>query len=72
MDLFAAGKTVKHRLTVPEGLTSAEVVALVAEAPALTGEPGPVPPEGSLLPETYVYSYDEQRQELIGRMHAAR
>jgi UPF0755 protein len=71
MDLLAGGKTVKHRLTIPEGLTSAEIVGLVTAAPALTGEVRPVPAEGSLLPETYVYSYGEQRQELIDRMRRA-
>ena len=33
-DLIASGRTLVHRLTVPEGLTSAEVVALLAD-----GEP---------------------------------
>lgn len=71
MDILASGKTVKHRLTIPEGLTSAEVVALVQKAPEMTGDPGPVPPDGSLLPETYVYSYGEPRAEMIARMHRA-
>jgi UPF0755 protein len=71
MDLLASGKTVKHRLTIPEGLTSDEVAALVTAAPALAGDTGPPPPEGSVLPETYIYSYGEQRQEVIGRMQRA-
>jgi UPF0755 protein len=62
---------VKRRLTVREGLTSAEVVALVRDAAALDGDPGPVPPEGSLLPDTYVYSYGDSRGELIDRMRRA-
>jgi UPF0755 protein len=71
MDLLASGKTVKHRVTIPEGLTSDEVAALVNAAPALAGENTSAPPEGSVLPETYIYSYGEQRQELIGRMQRA-
>src|SRR5712671_5997993 len=71
LEIIAAGKTVKHRLTVPEGLTSAEVMALVREAPALDGDTGPNPPEGELLPDTYMYSYGETRQELIERMRRA-
>lgn len=71
MDLLASGKTVKHRLTIPEGLTSDEIVALVNAAPALAGSVGPAPPEGVLLPETYIYSYGEQRQEMVGRMQRA-
>ncbi len=68
LDILASGKTVKHRLTVPEGLTSAEVVALVRDGPALDGDTGPAPAEGELLPDTYVYSYGDSRKELLERM----
>jgi UPF0755 protein len=68
LEILASGKTVKHRLTVPEGLTSGEVIALVRDAPALDGEAGPPPPEGTLLPATYIYSYGDSRAELIERM----
>ena len=71
LEIIASGKMVKHRLTVPEGLTSAEVVALVRDAPALDGDTGPVPADGELLPDTYVYSYGETRQELLDRMRRA-
>lgn len=66
-----AGETVVRRLTVPEGLTTAEVLALVEAADGLTGEVGPAPPEGSLLPETYHYSYGDRRADLVGRMRQA-
>jgi UPF0755 protein len=68
LDILAGGKTVQHKVTIPEGLTSAEVIALVRAAPALDGDPGPVPADGELLPDTYVYSYGESRKELIERM----
>lgn len=71
MDILAGGRTVKHRLTIPEGLTSAEVVALIRDAPVLEGDPGPPPAEGEMLPDTYVYSYGDQRKELIERMRRA-
>ena len=71
LDIIAGGHTVKHRLTVPEGLTSPEIVALVAAAPALEGDAGPVPAEGDLFPDTYVYSYGEQRRDLLDRMRQA-
>jgi UPF0755 protein len=68
MDMIASGKTVKHKLTVREGLTSAEIVALVRDAPLMTGDAGPVPPEGTLLPETYIYSRGDTRESVIERM----
>jgi UPF0755 protein len=68
LDIIASGKTVKHRLTVPEGLTSPEIVALVRDAPALDGDCGLSPDEGELLPDTYLYSYGDTRKELIERM----
>ncbi|HEY1261805.1 MAG TPA: endolytic transglycosylase MltG [Stellaceae bacterium] len=71
IDLLASGNTVKHRLTIPEGLTSAEIVALVRAAPALAGDTGPPPAEGTLLPETYVYSHGDTRREMIDRMRRA-
>jgi UPF0755 protein len=71
MDELVAGVVVVHRLTLPEGLSSAEIVALVGAAPALTGEiAGPVP-EGSLLPDTYHYVYGDDRAQLIVRMQVA-
>lgn len=71
MDQIANGKTVKHRITIREGLTSAEIVALIRDAPFLTGDIKTVPPEGDLLPETYVYSRDDTRQSVIDRMQQA-
>lgn len=71
LDIIASGHTVKHRLTIPEGLTSPEIVALVGAAPALDGDAGPVPAEGDLFPDTYAYSYGEPRHDLLDRMRQA-
>jgi UPF0755 protein len=71
LEIIAGGKTVKHRLTIPEGLTSVEVMALLRDAPALDGDTGPTPSEGELLPDTYVYSYGDTRKELVERMRRA-
>ena len=68
IDLLLSGKVVRHKLTVAEGLTSAEIVAQVDAAPALDGTITIPPPEGSVLPQTYFYIYGEQRNELIARM----
>lgn len=72
LDVLRSGKTVVRRLTLPEGLTSAEIVALLVQAEGLEGGVGTVPPEGSLLPETYHFQRGDTRAELIERMTRAR
>ncbi len=72
IDLLRSGQTVVRRLTLAEGLTSFEIVALVEQAAALEGAVDTVPPEGSLLPETYHYARGDRRDELIARMGRAR
>ena len=71
MEIIASGRTVKHRLTIPEGLTSVEILALMQAAPALDGDPGPPPADGELLPETYLYEYGDRRKDIIDRMQRA-
>ena len=71
MDLLVEGKSIEHKLTVAEGLTSRMVFDLVRDDPELTGEAGAVPPEGSLLPETYLFSRGQTREGLIAKMGKA-
>jgi|SRR5579883_111790 len=70
-ELLASGRVVRHRLTVPEGLTSAEIVALLDSVPNLDGRIEQKPAEGSLLPDTYFYILGDRRQELLARMRHA-
>jgi UPF0755 protein len=70
MDMLIAHRTVGHRITIAEGLTSDATVALVKADPVLTGDV-PVVPEGSLLPETYIFERGTTRAELLQRMHQA-
>lgn len=70
-DLMDSGKVVRHRLTIPEGLTAAEVVALLDADPLLAGAVDAEPPEGTLLPDTYFYVLGNTKQELLNRMHRA-
>ena len=71
LDLLESGKTVQHKLTVAEGLTVPAVLRLVAADPVLAGElPPEPPPEGTLLPETYLFERGDTRVALIERMRA--
>lgn len=68
--MMAKGEVVQHRLTVPEGFTSWQVVQAIEAEPALSGPVASIPPDGSLLPETYVFLRGDSRQSLIDRMQA--
>ena len=63
-------RPVQHHLTIPEGLTAAQVAELVDAAPALTGD-APVPAEGAILPETYDYELATTREQLLERARVA-
>ena len=71
LELLQSGKTVVRRLTVAEGLTWAEVKALLERAEGLTGRVELRPAEGTLLPETYHYSWGDRREQLARRMQDA-
>jgi UPF0755 protein len=62
------GKVVQHRLTIPEGLTSEQVVARLLEDDSLSGQIKEIPREGTLLPETYRFTRGMTREQLINRM----
>jgi len=68
INMLARGETVARRLTVAEGLTVAEVFRLLVETDGLSGDLPELPPEGSLLPETYFYALGDDRAELVRRM----
>ena len=70
MELIISGVTVARRITVAEGVTVAQVMALLEATDGLTGELDGMPPEGSLLPETYHFSLGDGRAELLARMQA--
>jgi UPF0755 protein len=72
MGIMISGKSITHRLTIPEGLSVREVLELVASAPLLDGPlPPDKPAEGALLPETYQYLRGESRAEIVARMRDA-
>ncbi len=70
IDILAEGKTVAYRVTIPEGLTSHQIVEILKADPNLTGEIAEVPPEGSLLPETFSIPRGAARQSVVARMQA--
>ena len=71
LNAIREGRVVRRFVTIPEGLTSAQAVAILGRAPDLTGT-ATAPPEGALLPETYQVGFGESRSHVIERMRTAR
>ena len=69
-EILAYGHPVEHPVTVPEGAGSRQIVAWLRANPLLSGEIAAVPPEGSLLPETYHVQRGSGREALLARMAA--
>jgi len=69
--LVTSGKALVYQVTVPEGLTSWQVVQLLKNETLLDGELNEVPPEGSLAPNTYSVSKGDTRASVIRRMTLA-
>ncbi len=66
LTILRTAKPVQHRLTIPEGLTAAQIATLLDHANALAGDV-PVPAEGALLPESYAYELGMTRAQMVDR-----
>lgn len=71
VDTIIEGKVTQHAITVPEGLTSEQIVARLLENDALSGQIKEIPREGTLLPETYKFTRGMTREQIIQRMQQA-
>jgi UPF0755 protein len=68
IDEMVAGRQVLHSLTIPEGLTSEQIVQRLRESDMLAGDVVDIPKEGALLPETYKFPRGFPRSKLIAKM----
>jgi UPF0755 protein len=69
--LVESGTPMVYRVSVPEGLTSWQIVEGLRAADFLSGEIAEVPPEGMLAPETFEVQRGTDRQEILDAMTAA-
>jgi UPF0755 protein len=68
LDTLVEGKSILYSISIPEGLTSQQIVEKLMSNPDLVGDIVAAPPEGSLLPDTYRVARGTSRDELIRRM----
>ena len=69
--VIASGRTVVRRITLPEGITTAQALAVLRAAEGFEGEIASTPAEGELLPDTYHYSWGDVRERMLARQRRA-
>lgn len=65
IEQMAKGEIMYRKITLPEGLTTAQMLDLIAEDEFLSGDISLEPLEGELLPETYSYSRGDSKDSII-------
>jgi len=70
LDILQHGRPVVRLVTIPEGMPSILVKEKLEAIPELTGD-APLPPEGSVLPNSYDWQMGESRADVAQRMQAA-
>ncbi len=67
---FQSGDVIRRFITIPEGMPSVLVWERLMAEDLLTGEIE-VPPEGSILPDTYAFERGQDRGEILEQMQSA-
>ena len=70
LQILREARPVQRRLTIAEGLSAKQILALIDRAEGLTGET-PAITEGAMLPETYAYQHGDPRSGIIRRAEQA-
>jgi UPF0755 protein len=70
LEAFQSGDVIRRFVTIPEGMPSILVWERLMAEPLLTGEVD-VPPEGSILPDTYAFERGQSRKSLVEQMQSA-
>jgi UPF0755 protein len=71
VETIVEGKVYQHQVTVPEGLTSEQILERLMENDVLSGTIKEIPREGSILPESYKFTRGTTREQMIQRMQQA-
>ncbi len=65
---LVAHRVVRYKLTIPEGLTSDQIVQRLRDDTVLIGDIKESPREGSLMPDTYYFERGDTRLSILARM----
>jgi UPF0755 protein len=65
---LVAHRVVRYKLTIPEGLTSEEIVERLRDDPVLIGDIKEPPREGSLMPDTFYFERGDTWLSILARM----
>lgn len=70
-DQLANGRAILYPFTAPEGMTSAQIVRALDSTMTLVDDDPVIPPEGTLLPETYLTPRGMTQSALLTKMSNA-
>ena len=70
-DHLESGDIIQYRITIPEGLSVKEAMARMDAHPVLVDDDPAAPPEGTLLPDTYLFPRGTTQGQLIATMREA-
>lgn len=73
LESLVSGKALLYTVTIPEGLTSKQILSRLRDNEVLQGDlPEELPAEGSLFPDTYKFVRGDTRQSIVDRMKRER
>lgn len=71
LEKISSGKVVMYKITIPEGLTSHQIVNLINDNKFLVGDINFEVEEGTLLPETYYFYKGSEKTDIIKQAQKA-
>jgi UPF0755 protein len=66
--LLNSGRVLTYKVTIPEGWTTQMAFARIGEDPVLTGPLPELPPEGSIMADTFIFPRGTTRQDIVSQM----
>lgn len=71
IDILIKGKSIRHSITISEGLIAQDILKIIAAEDKLVGDVPKDIKEGEILPETYHFLRGDSRASVINRMRSA-